>query len=76
MTPSNAAITFEQVKAICDPYNIPVDRPHMAIGHRSNQSITAYDPIQGRTSLHVPGTYINAFLYYCGAGAPGRRVVP
>ena len=32
MTPSNSAVTFIQVKAICDPYNIPVIAPHMAIG--------------------------------------------
>ena len=27
MTPSNSAVTFKQVKAICDPYNIPVIAP-------------------------------------------------
>jgi hypothetical protein len=47
MTPSNSAVTFEQVKAICDPYNIPVIAPHMAIGSTTADSITAYDPIQG-----------------------------
>src|SRR5208282_1065008 len=47
MTPSNSAVTFEQVEAICAPYNIPVIAPHMAIGTPANQSITAYDPIQG-----------------------------
>jgi len=71
MTPSNAAITFEQVKAICDPYNIPVIAPHMAIGTASNQSITAYDPIQGSNVTYTfQEPYINAFLYYCGAGHP------
>ncbi len=71
MTPSNAAITFEQVKAICDPYNIPVIAPHMAIGTASNQSITAYDPIQGSNVTYTfQEPYINAFLYYCGAAHP------
>jgi hypothetical protein len=71
MTPSNAAITFEQVKAICDPYNIPVIAPHMAIGTASNQSITAYDPIQGSNVTYTfQEPYLNAFLYYCGAAHP------
>ncbi len=71
MTPSNAAITFEQVKAICDPYNIPVIAPHMAIGTAANQSITAYDPIMGSNYTYTfQEPYINAFLYYCGAATP------
>src|SRR5260221_1205460 len=71
MTPSNAAITFEQVKAICDPHNRPGPAPHMAIGTACNQSITAYDPIQGSNVTYTfQEPYINAFLYYCGAGHP------
>jgi hypothetical protein len=71
MTPSNAAITFEQVKAICDPYNIPVIAPHMAIGTPANQSITAYDPIMGSNYTYTfQEPYIDAFLYYCGAAIP------
>jgi hypothetical protein len=71
MTPSNAAVTFEQVKAICDPYNIPVIAPHMAIGTASNQSVTAYDPIQGSNVTYTfQEPYLAAFLYYCGAATP------
>ncbi len=47
MTPTNSAVTFKQVKAICDPYNIPVIAPHMAIGSAVADSITAYDPLHG-----------------------------
>jgi len=47
ITPAATATAFLQVKAICDPYNIPVIAPHMATGTAASQSITAYDPIQG-----------------------------
>jgi hypothetical protein len=71
MTPSNSAVTFEQVKAICDPYNIPVIAPHMAIGSAVNQSITAYDPLQGSNVTYTfQEPFLNAFLYYCGSAPP------
>jgi hypothetical protein len=71
MTPSNSAVTFKQVKAICDPYNIPVIAPHMAIGTPANQSITAYDPIQGTNVTYTyQEPFLNAFLYYCGSTPP------
>ena len=34
MTPSNTAVAFKQVKAICDPYNIPVICPAHGRRHR------------------------------------------
>jgi hypothetical protein len=71
MTPSNSAATFEQVKTICDPYNIPVIAPHMAIGSAANQSITAYDPLQGSNVTYTTQwPFLNAFLYYCGSTTP------
>ena len=71
MTPSNSAVTFKQVKAICDPYNIPVVAPHMAIGSAANQSITAYDPIMGSNYVYTfQEPFLNAFLYYCGSTIP------
>jgi len=71
MTPSNSAITFKQVKSICDPYNIPVIAPHMAIGSTADQSITAYDPIMGSNYVYTfQEPFLNAFLYYCGATTP------
>jgi hypothetical protein len=71
MTPSNTAVTFKQVKALCDPYNIPVICPHMAEGSASNQSITAYDPIQMTNVTYTsPIPFLYAFLYYCGATTP------
>ena len=71
MTPSDSAVTFKQVKAICDPYNIPVIGPHMAIGTPANESITAYDPIQGSNVTYTfQEPYLNAFLYYCGSTRP------
>jgi len=71
MTPSNSATTFRQVKAICDPYQIPVIGPHMAIGTPANQSITAYDPLQqSNVTYTFQEPYLNAFLYYCGSTRP------
>jgi hypothetical protein len=71
MTPSNSAVTFKQVKALCDPYNIPVIAPHMAIGTPANESITAYDPIQGTNVTYTyQEPFLNAFLYYCGSTPP------
>jgi fibronectin type 3 domain-containing protein len=71
MTPSNSAVTFKQVKALCDPYNIPVIGPHMAIGTPANESITAYDPIQGANVTYIyQEPFLNAFLYYCGSTPP------
>ncbi len=71
MTPSNSAVAFKQVKAICDPYNIPVISPHMAIGSPADSSITAYDPIQGSNVTYTfQEPFINAFLYYCGQTTP------
>ncbi|MEJ0090477.1 MAG: glycosyl hydrolase [Limisphaerales bacterium] len=71
MTPSNSAITFRQVKAICDPYNIPVISPHMAIGSAVSDSITAYDPLQlSNVTYTFQEPFLNAFLYYCGSTNP------
>lgn len=71
MTPSNSAVAFKQVKAICDPYNIPVIAPHMAIGSAVDSSITAYDPIMGSNYVYTyQEPFLNAFLYYCGSTPP------
>ena len=71
MTPSNSAVTFKQVEAICAPYNIPVIAPHMALGSPANQSVTAYDPIYGSNFTYTSqGPYLAAFEYYCGLTNP------
>ena len=71
MTPSNSAVTFKQVKAICDPYNIPVICPHMAEGTAANQSITAYDPIQGSNVTYTTQEpFLKAFFCYCSSNTP------
>jgi hypothetical protein len=71
MTPSNTAIAFKQVKAICDPYNIPVISPHMAEGTAANQSITAYDPIQGSNVTYTTEEpFLKAFFSYCSSNTP------
>jgi Glycosyl hydrolase catalytic core/F5/8 type C domain/Carbohydrate binding module (family 6) len=71
MTPAATATTFLQVKAICDPYNIPVIAPHMATATAASQSITAYDPIQGSNVTYTSQEpFLNAFLYYCGSTPP------
>ena len=71
MTPASSATTFLQVKAICDPYNIPVIAPHMAIGSAVGSSITAYDPIQGSNVTYTSQEpFLSAFLYYCGSTTP------
>jgi len=71
MTPAATATAFLQVKAICDPYNIPVIAPHMATGTAASQSITAYDPIQGSNATYTTQEpFLDAFLYYCGSTRP------
>ena len=71
MTPSNTAVAFKQVKAICDPYNIPVICPHMAEGSAANQSITAYDPIQGSNVTYTSAEpFLKAFFSYCSSNTP------
>jgi Glycosyl hydrolase catalytic core/F5/8 type C domain/Carbohydrate binding module (family 6) len=71
MTPSNTAIAFKQVKAICDPYNIPVISPHMAEGSATGSSITAYDPIEmSNVTYTSEEPFLKAFYYYCGATTP------
>jgi hypothetical protein len=71
MTPSNSAVTFKQVKAICDPYDIPVICPHMAEGTAANQSITAYDPIQGSNVTYTTQEpFLKAFFCYCSSNTP------
>jgi len=71
MTPAATATAFLQVKAICDPYNIPVIAPHMAAATAANQSITAYDPIQGSNVTYTTQEpFLDAFLYYCGSTPP------
>ena len=71
MTPSNSAAVFKQVKAICNPYNIPVIAPHMAEGTATNQSITAYDPIQGSNVTYTTmEPFLKAFFSYCSSNTP------
>jgi len=71
MTPSNTAVAFKQVKAICDPYNIPVICPHMAEGTAANQSITAFDPIQGSNVTYTTQEpFLKAFFSYCSSNTP------
>ena len=71
MTPAASATTFKQVKAICDPYNIPVIAPHMAEGTAANQSITAYDPIQGSNVTYTTEEpFLKAFFSYCSSNTP------
>ena len=71
LTPSNSAVAFKQVKAICDPDHIPVISPHMAEGTAASQSITAYDPIQGSNVTYMSAEpYLKAFFNYCSSNSP------
>jgi len=71
MTPSNTAVAFKQVKAICDPYDIPVICPHMAEGTAADQSITAFDPIQGSNVTYTTQEpFLKAFFSYCSSNTP------
>ncbi len=72
MTPSNTAVAFKQVKAICDPYNIPVICPHMAEGTALADSITnCYDPIQGsNVNYTTEEPFLEAFFSYCSSNTP------
>jgi hypothetical protein len=71
MTPAATAVAFKQVKAICDPYNIPVICPHMAEGTAAADSITAYDPIQGSNVTYTTEEpFLKAFFSYCSSNTP------
>jgi len=71
MTPSDTAVAFKQVKAICDSYNIPVICPHMAEGTAAVDSITAYDPIQGSNVTYTTQEpFLKAFFSYCSSNTP------
>ena len=70
ITPQQSADLHRAVRAVADPYGIPVRGPHMALGSAPGDSITAFDPVQNQTVTYTSMTpYLNAFNYYV-AGTP------
>jgi hypothetical protein len=71
MNPQACATAFAQIKALADPYSIPVIAPNMMIGTSPGESVTAFDPIQGTNVTYTfQQPFLDAFLYYCGASKP------
>lgn len=67
ITPEQTAIAYKQVKAIAEPYGIPVTGPHMSAGSSTNDSITAPDPITGQPKTYTyMGPFVEDFLHYMG----------
>ncbi len=67
ITPEKSAALYLKIKAIADPYKIPVVGPNMALGSPANQSISAADPIEKKNVTYtfmVP--YLKAFNHYIG----------
>ena len=49
----------------------------MATGTAANQSITAYDPIQGSNVTYTTeAPFLEAFHYYCGSSRAAGHVRP
>ena len=65
MSPQQAANLYGRIKAITEPYKIPVSGPQMSIGSPPDMSIKALDPIENKELTYtfmVP--YMKAFLHY------------
>ncbi len=53
---------FEDVQSFASRYNIPLIRPHMALGSSEQDSVEAHDPIKKKTFKYTfQNPFINAF---------------
>lgn len=65
ITPQQTAQLYRQTKDIADRYNIPIVGPNMALGSASGDSITAPDPVLGKSMTYTfMGPFIDATLFY------------
>lgn len=65
LSPEDAAALYGKIKAVADPYKIPVIGPHMALGSSADSSIKAMDPLEKKDVTYtfmVP--FLKAFLFY------------
>lgn len=63
--PRECAALFARIRSVTDAYRIPLIAPQMAIGSRTEDSISAFDPIEKKNlvySFMVP--YLKAFRFY------------
>ena len=70
ISPETTAKVVKRTKAIADRFGIPTVGPHMALGSATDDSVTAYDPIEGKTTTYsfmVP--FAKAVFHYAGEGA-------
>ena len=68
ITPQASAKLYKDVKAIADPYGVPVSGPQMALGSAPSESITAYDPVQNRTVTYTDMfPFVEATRFYAGS---------
>lgn len=67
ISPQETADLYKKIKAIADPYKIPVVGPNMALGSAEGDSIKAMDPIQKKEITYTYMVPFNkAFLNYAG----------
>ncbi|RYG40900.1 carbohydrate-binding protein, partial [bacterium] len=67
ISPQTTAQLYERVKTIADRYGVPVCGPQMSLGSPTEGSITAYDPLEKKTTTYtfmVP--FLKAVLAYTG----------
>ena len=67
ISPEATATLYKKIKAIADPYGIPVVGPNMALGSAEGDSIKAMDPIDKKEVTYTYMVPFNkAFLNYMG----------
>jgi hypothetical protein len=77
ITPQATAAAYARARAIASRYGLPVVGPQMALGSAAADSITAPDPIDGRTETYtfmIP--FLKAVLYYADHGDNPTAVGP
>ena len=67
ITPEQSAVFYKKVKAIADEHKVPVIGPHMSLGSATDDSITAFDPIDKKDVTYTFMTpYLKAFNHFMG----------
>ena len=67
ISPERTAKVIERTRALADRYGLPTVGPHMAIGSATGDSVTAYDPLERKTTTYtfmVP--FVKAALSFLG----------
>tara|TARA_B110000438_G_scaffold235332_1_gene232028 strand:- start:2993 stop:4447 length:1455 start_codon:yes stop_codon:yes gene_type:complete len=67
VTPERSAAWLSEVKTTLSAFNIPIIGPHMALGGPTEDSITAFDPIQQQMVTYTTAqSFLDAYDFYVG----------